>query len=232
MILHDYADADALHVGVADALLAACADALAARGEAWLALAGGRTPLPAYRIFAAHPLPWPRIAIVPTDERCVPRDHPASNLGALADAFSSAPGIALHPLTNGKGEAGASLLAARARLAARPAPFDAVVVGMGTDAHFASLFPGAAGLVPALDPAGSESVVRIDPEPLPPEAPYGRISLTLSRLSHARAVHLVMTGAGKRAVLEAASATDDVQGHPVAALLHAGAAPLHVHWTA
>lgn len=232
MILHDYADTDALHVGVAGALLAACTDAIAARGDAWLALAGGRTPLPAYRRFAAHPLPWPRVAIVPTDERCVPRGHPASNLAALADAFSNAPGIALHPLTSANGEAGASLLAARALLAARPTPFDAVVVGMGTDAHFASLFPGAVGLGPALDPAGSEAVVRIDPESLPPEAPFARISLTLSRLSHARAVHLVVTGAGKRAVLEAASATDDVQGYPVAALLHAGTAPLHVHWAA
>ena len=191
--------------------------------------------MPAYRAFAASDLDWPRAAVVATDERCVPHDHRASNHAALLSAFADAPGIVLHALATPDGACDRSLDAARALLAdARAAePFDIVVLGMGGDAHFASLFPGADGLDAALDPEGTADVVRIEPDPLPPEAPFPRISLTLARLLRAREVHLVITGEDKRDVLVQAAGSDDPLRHPVAALLHASSAPpLHLHWAA
>lgn len=234
MTLHDYATVADLHEALAQVLADTCARALDARGHAWLALAGGRTPLPAYRAFAAAGLAWPNVVMVPTDERCVPAGHAASNHAAMIAAFAGAEGVVVLPLVTPAGDCDGSLDAARALLSreGHRDPFDAVVLGMGADAHFASLFPHAAGLEDALDPEGDADVVRIDPDPLPPEAPFPRISLTLSRLLRAREVHLVLTGEDKRAVLEAAVATDDPLRHPVAALLHAGLAPLHLHWAA
>lgn len=228
----EHADAGVMARDIAQRLHDACTRAIAARGRAWLALAGGSTPLPAYRAFAATALQWHCIEAIPTDERCVPSAHPACNLRALGDAVAGAHGIQLHPLATPDGACDRSLDAARALLARHRGAFDAVVLGMGADAHFASLFPAAAGLAGALDAAGAADVVRIDPDPLPPEAPFPRISLTLARLLRARELHLVVTGDAKRGVLEQAAGATDFLRHPVAALLHAEPAGLHLHWTA
>lgn len=84
---HLYEDTAALVGGVAAAMEAACRDAIARRGAAWLALAGGRTPLPVYAHLARAALGG-RIDAVPTDDRCVPHDHPACNLRNLRAAFA------------------------------------------------------------------------------------------------------------------------------------------------
>lgn len=232
MTFIEHANAGAMARDIADRLHETCTRAIAARGRASLALAGGNTPLPAYRAFAATALQWHCVEALPTDERCVPAGHPACNLRALAGAFAGAHGIRMHPLTTPDGDCDRSLEAARAWLARHRAPYDAVVLGMGADAHIASLFPGAAGLASALDRDGTVDAVRIDPDPLPAEAPFPRISLTLARLLRARALHLVVTGEAKRAVLDHAAVADDVLRHPVTALLHARPPGLHLHWAA
>lgn len=230
---HDYPDAATLAAGVAEALESACRAALAAHGTAFLALAGGRTPLPAYERLAAAELRG-RIALVPTDERCVAHDHPACNLRALRAAFApqSAHGASfqVNALTREDGDAAASLAFARDWLAAHPQRFDAVLLGMGGDGHVASLFPGADNLEEGLAPDSLQPVIALRPDPMPAEAPFERISLTLARLLHARAVHLAVSGMQKREVL--ARAQREPRGAlPVAHLLHATATTVHLHWS-
>ena len=227
----EYADAEARDADLAEQLRATCADATATRGCAWLALGGGGTPLPLYRRLSTCDLHWPQVTLVPTDERCVPHDHPACNLAAIGNAFAAAEGVELLALTTADGDPERSVTHARATLARHPAPFDAVVLGMGADAHTASLFPGVPGLAEALDPASPVEACRIDPQPLPPEAPYPRITLTAARLRRARSLHRVITGENKRAVLRRAAASHDPLQHPIAAFLHAATAQLHIHWS-
>ncbi len=228
---HDYSDADALAASLAEQLRVTCTDAVATRGHAWLALGGGSTPLPLYRRLAASDLRWSQVTLVPTDERCVPHDHRACNLAAIGAAFESADGVDLLALTTTDGDPQRSQAHARAAIARHPEPFDAVVLGMGADAHTASLFPGVPGLAEALDPMSAVEACRIDPQPLPPEAPYPRITLTAARLLRARSLHLAIVGAAKRAVLRQAAASRDVLQHPLAAFLHDATARLHVHWS-
>ena len=227
-IERDYPDAPTLVAGVAATFEAACREAIAQRGSALLALAGGRTPLPVYAHLANARLGG-RIDAAPTDERCVPHDHAACNLRNLREAFAADTGIAVQPLTAADGDADASLALAGAWLTIHPQPFDAVLLGMGADGHFASLFPGAANLADGLALDSGIDAIATLPQPLPPEAPFARISLTLPRLLHARAIHLVVTGADKRSLLRRAQ-QDAGAPYPVATLLHA-VRPIHIHWS-
>ena len=231
-IEHDHPDTDALIEQVAQELQHACRDAIRARGAAWLALAGGRTPLPIYARLAASTFDG-TITAIPTDERCVPHDHPACNLRALRAAFAPNAGISAEGITRDDGNEAASLSQARALLAVNAQPFDFVLLGMGADGHFASLFPGAANLAEGIAMDSGLDAIATLPDPLPPEAPFARISLTLPRLLRARSIHLVVTGEDKRRVLRQAQQQDDVGAipYPVAALLHARDHRLQIHWS-
>jgi 6-phosphogluconolactonase len=229
-IEHDHADVAALTARVALELEHACREAIGARGAAWLALAGGRTPLPVYAALAAHDFNG-TISAIPTDERCVPHAHPACNVRALRDALAANPAIVANGLTVEDGDEAASLRQARTLLALNAQPFDAVLLGMGADGHFASLFPGAANLAEGLAMEGDTAAIATLPDPLPPEAPFARISLTLPRLLHARTILLVVTGEDKRRVLRQAQQQDDGTGAPVAALLHARDHRVQIHWS-
>ncbi len=230
--LHEHSDADVLSRALAEAIATAMRDALEQRGGALLSLAGGRTPLPAYRTVASMPFDWRRVTLLPGDDRCVPHFHAASNVRELRALFAAAEGVTVDSLTTDDGDPDASERHAQAMLARhRDTPFDLVVLGMGADAHTASLFPHASQLAAALDPASQAEALRIDPDPLPPEAPFPRISLTAARLLRARELHLVATGEAKRAVLDRAMATPEPMRLPVAAILHAPGAHVHIHWS-
>lgn len=227
--LHSHPDADRLVTHLADSLRSSITAGLQARGSAMLALAGGQTPWPVYQRLAQAPLQWQHVTLVPTDDRCVPVDSPASNLRGLGDAFAPARGVQLAALTAPDGDPDASLIEARAWLALHRQDFDAVVLGMGSDGHTASLFPGAPELACGYDPV--LDACRFDPDPLPPEAPYPRISLSVGRLLRSAALHLLITGAAKRAVLEEAIALNDPQRHPVMAVLGAPTVDVQIHWS-
>ena len=224
-----HADAEALAEAVAGELAGVLREALGRRGSASLVLAGGRTPLPAYRRLVQQDLDWPAVNLLPSDERWVEAGHPASNLGELRAVFAGrgAHCLALVPPHCSGPPSPAAALDALARLG--DGRFDAVLLGMGADGHFASLFPGARELRAGL--CGSVDALVVNPEPLPPEAPFARISLSAPRLLHSRRLLLAVSGAAKRAVLEQAMRENDASRLPVCALLHQDRVPLEIHWS-
>jgi 6-phosphogluconolactonase len=226
-----HADPAALAGALAAALEDVLVSALAGGGSASLALAGGGTPLPAYRALAARPLRWSAVTALPTDERWVAHTSPACNLASLRAAFADARGLAFRTLTPAQPQGAPDAAVALANLAAVPGAFDAVLLGMGGDGHIASLFPGAAQLGQALDRLHPPPALVVEPRPLPPDAPWPRISLGLHRLLDTRLLLLAVTGGGKRLVLEQAMVHGDPLLHPVAAVLHDAGVTVAIHWS-
>jgi 6-phosphogluconolactonase len=174
----------------------------ATKAEIAITIPGGSTPFPILAELAKLRLDWERIAVWPGDDRVVAEDHPASNVGRIR--------AALEPL-------GARVVALSE--SARPPHFALTWLGMGGDGHVASLFPNT-------DPRADEPrrVVKLVPDPLPPEAPFARLSLTIPALLNSDAVVFVIRGADKRAVFQAAlSGEHDL---PVARLLAAADQPV------
>ncbi len=188
------ADHDAVARWIAGRLEAALEETT---GPVHLCVPGGSSPFPVMQRLAALPLDWRRITVWPGDDRIVPADHPASNAGRIRALFKPA-GARVMPLSEGM---------------ACP-HFALVWLGMGADGHIASLFPSS-------DPRAAEPAIvrRLTPDPLPPEAPFDRLSLTIAALLDSDAVLFLIAGADKRALFEAAARGEN--DLPVARLLAA-----------
>lgn len=206
------ADADAVAEEAARAILTSAARALAARGSFRIVLAGGTTPLAAYRRLAGEDLGWGAWEVYFGDERCLPPDHAERNSRAAQTAL-----LGLVPIPAGQvhtipGELGPDLAAeAYARTIAPAVPFDLVLLGMGEDGHTASLFPGRAFRDDAL-------VIPVREAPKPPPE---RVSLTPRALGDCREMLILVTGAGKR---DALAAWRGGEALPVALAAEAGRA--------
>ena len=186
---------------------ASVASLLARRNRFNLVLAGGTTPHALHRLLAlqagAGGIDWPRVAIFFGDERCVPPDHEASNFRqareTLLDDLPKAP-AAIHRIRGElpSEEAASDYAGTLAEVFGNELHrFDLVILGMGTDGHTASLFPGADALHER-----KQSVVATRA----PVTPAMRVTLTLPVMRNAREVLFLVTGKSK------AMAVDKVLG--------------------
>lgn len=216
-------DAPSMAAALADRVAGILRIALSERGEATLVVPGGRSPVAFFQALARHDLDWTRVTVTLADERWVPAEHPDSNARLVRAHLLQGPAAAARfvPLYGGEASPAAGLEACAGRLAALPRPFDVVLLGMGEDGHFASLFPGAAGLSQLLAEDGPALA-----EVIPPAAPHARMSLGLSALVDARQVLVQIQGPRKAEVIEAAAAGADE--YPVASLLGQQRGPVQV----
>lgn len=222
-----YPHAEALASAVAETLGRATDAALAKSGRAVLVLAGGSTPMAAYRLFAAQPRDWQRVIALPSDERWVDAEHPARNDRAIAEVMQEASGLQILPLVGSKAAATPGTDVAERSLSGLRKPFDCVLLGMGLDSHTASIFPGGQGVREAWDGAAAHVVT---PHPLPPEAPFARITLGRRRLLHCSALHVMISGEAKLRVLEEARQGGAVIERPISGFFNAGPFTT-VHWS-
>jgi 6-phosphogluconolactonase len=189
---------------------AAVADHIArvvALGRAHIAVPGGQTPLPIFQVLAArHDLPWRETRVTLVDDRLVPADHPCSNL-ALVKSGLSATGALIEPLVEGPG----------------PGLLDLIWLGMGPDGHVASVFPSTRDGF-----SHQPAIVRTRPDPLPAEAPFERLTMTLGALCECKEMIFVVRGSAKLGVLR--SAITGENDLPVARLLKLYRGAVTVYW--
>lgn len=239
---HVCADRQAASRAAANLLAERLSADLEQRGSGSLVVSGGTTPETCFDILSETPLDWARVTVVPSDERWVPADDPNSNehlirnhllrnaaaAARLLPLYRPELDLDLEPDLDPDVDLGPDPVSAPAAierdLRSLGGPFSAVLLGMGADGHFASLFPDYAGLSRALDPASAECCVVLRTA----GSPFLRVSLTLSALLQTGQVALLFFGAEKRAVFEQALAGGSP--YPVQSLLAQTAVPVAAFW--
>lgn len=217
----EYPDSEMMMLDVADALTSELAAQLRRDERVSFCVPGGSTPGPVFDVMAEQALDWNRVAVFLSDERWVPSNSPRSNTRLVLERLvtSKARRAQFVPLYAGAPEP-EDCLDDLARGIEPHLPITLLLLGMGTDMHTASLFPGADRLADALaDDAPILVPMRGG------GAPEARVTLSARVLKAAMSTHIVITGAAKREALEKAQGLP-VEEAPVRAVL-SGAT---VHW--
>ena len=165
-------------------------------------------------------MPWDRVHLFWGDERFVPPGDPRSNARMAREALVDrvpCPPANVHPIPTELPSADAAALRyeelLRAHFPAEGPAFDLVLLGLGDDAHTASIFPGSRALV---EPERWVLAVTA------PADPPLRITLTMPALTAAAHLFVLATGAEKAAALRRAlDPTSDPAHYPAAALQRA-----------
>ena len=176
--------------------------AISAKGASAIMLAGGTTPLPAYRALARGPLPHDRLHILFSDDRYVPSDSDASNYHQsrpLLDALAlPAAAVARVRTELPLDEAAADYERQLAALLNSGVRIGPGLLGLGADGHTASLF-GAADLERA---RGHLAIAVHRPDGM------SAVSVTPDFVSRVEELLFVVAGSGKGEALRALIAQD------------------------
>ncbi len=218
------ADADAVAREGARRFVDAAQRAVAERGRFCVALAGGKSPIPMYRLLASEEfrdqIGWRHTRVFWSDERAVPPAHPESNYALAHREWLSRVPVAASNVYRMQAErpdveAAAADYEALVRTLVPPDPaaplprFDLVLLGMGADGHVASLFPGAPELTET-----KRLVCATQAE----HAGWRRITFTLPLINAARKVMFLITGESKAAPLRQMMESDREPSLPAARL--------------
>lgn len=226
MIIHPFEDKQTLEATFAAKLISILTAAIEARGQAYLVVPGGKTPVSLFQRLAKQTLPWQKVTILLTDERCVLPTEQDSNEYMLRHTLLQHEAATANFISLYAGENTTSLAEVEKILSTLPT-FDVVILGMGEDGHTASLFPGSDNLQHALNDNHTSAMTI-----LPPIAPYKRISLTKSRLLNSRACFLYLIGEKKMTVLKKAAVLNNPFKMPICAFTNQAQIALQVMFTA
>ena len=196
--LHIFANSADLNVAGAKMITQLAQAAVAERGCFRVALSGGSTPAGIYQLWGERPYcdetPWQDTHLLWGDERLVPPDDSGSNYRQVADLLL--PQVPIPPENihriRGEWQMDTAVAHYTHQLQAfateeHPPVFDLVLLGLGSDGHTASLFPGS----PVQQPAWVVGVTADYNG-----RPANRVSLTPTVLNQAR--HITFLGTGRR----------------------------------
>jgi 6-phosphogluconolactonase len=166
-----------------------------------VALSGGSTPKALFRLLAsdayAEPMAqlWRETEVFWTDERCVPPDDPQSNYRMALESLLSHVHVPIDQVHRMRGEdepelaAEAYALKLDSNFGTSDPAFDLILLGMGADAHTASIFPHS--------PVLNDNEERLVAAPYVEKLQAHRLTLTLRVLNHARNVIFLVSGREK-----------------------------------
>ncbi len=197
-----FADLHELSRVAAEKISALIDQSLRHGGPFAIALSGGRTPMELYGILSSRyrdRIPWDRVHLFWGDERYVPSEDSQSNYKTVQDSLLAKvpiPPSNVHPIPTDMStpeSAADSYEASLREYFGRASPsFDLTLLGLGSDGHTASLFPGS--------PALSERTRWVMPvrSPVPPPV---RITLTLDAINSSKRIFFLVSGEGKGKII-------------------------------
>ena len=225
----EYDDAAEMADAVAGDIGFIIESAIEARGAAVIALAGGKTPVPVYEKLAATKLDWKRVTIIPTDERIVPLGDALSNVTMIGKTFLPKGARVIPIVPKATDDYKAAGRSADALMQDLHWPLDLCLLGVGGDGHTASIFPGP-DYDEALNGPRERRALGVMPDPLPPEAPVARVTLSREGIVTARALMIAVTGGAKKKVIEQAIAKGAGSPWPIGRVLADAELPVDIHW--
>jgi 6-phosphogluconolactonase len=191
---------------------------ITARGQALLAVSGGKSPIGLFEILRTQSIAWDRVTICLVDERWVPPDHDRSNeklvrMHLMQEKASSSKFMSVYTAGSTPFEAAQALSAMFVDSPALSSGIDVAILGMGEDGHTASWFPRSRELGDCLSSSHAYAAVSAE------EGRDPRVTMTLSAVAKAQKIILCVEGDVKRAVLSDAAGTGSVEQYPVRAVL-------------
>ena len=211
---HAFADRETLDQALATYVVSRLQQGIAEHGTAHLVVSGGSTPIHLFSILADADVEWGRVVVLLADERWVPVHHEDSNERLIRETLltgraKSAQFLSLLPTPDDE----TTNIAGLSTLLGSLPRFDVVLLGMGEDAHTASLFPCAAALREGLMTQQGALITR------PRNAPHQRVSMSKRRLQATEHGVIHIVGEKKKTVLELARQSEDEMRYPISAFL-------------
>ena len=219
--MRNFASIELAAQALAERLAFTLNEAISDRGQASIAVSGGRTPRLVFQHMRQHRVPWDRVTVTLTDERWVTPDHAESNEWLVRTHLLIGPANAatFKPMFGGESSPQSGQAACEQRLKSIGSPIDAVYLGMGADGHIASLFPGH----PAIKSRSSQCVAVSAPDICPP-----RMSLTAAAIMGSRRIFLLFAGADKHSTYKKAQQRGPCRDMPLRLLYGKSQAPVEV----
>ena len=213
---------------LAEKVAGALADAIAARGEALIAVSGGSTPKAFFKALSVKPIDWQKVTITLVDERFVPETSDRSNHALVLNGLlqNEAAKARFIPLYHAVADVEDAAFLATSDAKRLPRPFDVVILGMGGDGHTASFFPGGNHLEMALNPRTPRSVITMEAQ----DAGEPRLTFTFSALQDARLLALHIEGQAKKPVIDKALAEGKDGTLPIGRVIANATSDTEIYW--
>ena len=215
---------DAASAGAAARIAGRVSAQLDRDDKASFVVSGGTTPAKCLDYLSGYSLDWDKVLVALSDERWVSSDHEDSNEKLVRETLLENEAASLNVLSIYQDDLTVDERCDSLQSQLPASGFACSMVGMGTDGHFASLFPDSDSLGASLNPDSKRFYVPVRTT----ASPHPRISMTLSAISKSDEILLLFFGTEKLAVYEQAEAGDKT--YPIAALLAQQIVPVSIYW--
>ena len=215
--------ANALATRVSETLKAA----ITKKGSAILAVSGGSTPKLFFAALSIQNIAWKNVTVTLVDERWVDENDERSNARLVKQnlLINNAVAAKFMGLFVPEMKIDLALDQLQNTMHKLPLPIDVAILGMGSDGHTASFFPGGNNLDFAVDPNCPQLFSSMQAK----GAGEPRVTMTMPLLLQANNLILHIEGEEKQTVLEKAIASGEANAMPIRQILN-NAAQLDIFW--
>jgi len=183
---------------VAQSIAASLEEGINARGFAILVVSGGSSPVPIFKSLSSMKLRWSQITVLLGDDRLVGKHHADSNERLVQKYLL---------INHASAASYLSLVSGADEILSLDLPFDIMLLGVGLDGHFASLFPTMKNLQDALDVSARPQILNTEILGAPA---HERVSMNLSMILRSSRCLLIANSDDKRSIIKAGRINPDL----------------------